>query len=365
MPQFSKSCQHIAYHSIGFPKSFKFIQMHSTSFHISKVTEQTWRVQNCPTMVHVQAVGSVRLPFEIYATQAAGLPESVGGTTVRICSPEQMTKPHQIVDAPDAHEPPSLECWKYLLTKAPAGQGPTDLSSFRETCTAETQQVFNWGQGPGPQPPKGPPPAALSQALSSNTDTLLQQKEEASKKDAEAAERPTKMQKGPQPPKGPSPAAPSQASSSNTVAPDTLLQQREEGSNKDAEAEERPIKTKKLGREGSVAEMVPEEEVQNRRQSPVTPLGAPVTPEGLIDVSPSSAEMTCPLMVARVADEHAAKTAQLHSPDNWKDRIIFRRPIITHMSICVSVFAHRRALTSYNVPIACGCDSQQPPRHFR
>ena len=33
------------------------------------------------------------------------------------------------------------------------------------------------------------------------------------------------------------------------------------------------------------------------------------------------------------------------------------------MSICVSVFAYRRALTSYNVPIACVFDSQQPPRH--
>ena len=161
MPQFSKSCQRIAYHSIGFLKSFKFLPMHSTSFHISKVTEKTWRVQNCPTMVHVQAVGSVRLPSEIYETQAAGLPESVGGATVRICSQEQMSKPYEIVDAQDEHEHPKRECYKYLLTKPPADskQGPTDMSSFRETCTAETQQVH---PRPGPKPPTGPPRQLLT-----------------------------------------------------------------------------------------------------------------------------------------------------------------------------------------------------------
>ena len=113
--------------------------MQSTSFHISKVTEQTWRVQNCSTMVHVQAVGSVRLPSEIYATQAAALPESVGGPTVRICSAKQMDQPYVIVDAEDEHECPKRDCFKYLLTKS---NPDTDMSSFRETCTADTQEFF-------------------------------------------------------------------------------------------------------------------------------------------------------------------------------------------------------------------------------
>jgi hypothetical protein len=303
MPQFSKSCQRIAYHSIGFLKSFKFLPMHSTSFHISKVTEQTWRVQNCPTMVHVQAVGSVRLPSEIYETQAAGLPESVGGATVRICSQEQMSKPYEIVDAQDEHEHPKRECYKYLLTKPPADskQGPTDMSSFRETCTAETQQVH---PRPGPKPPTGPPPAASYQA-----------------------------------------------SSSNTVAPDTLLQQSSPSSTK--HCEEPPIKMQKLGREALAAEEVLRSPTTPQARlpatplgAPVTPLGAPVTPPGLIGGSPSSAEMTCPTTVARVAEVHAAKTAQLYSPENWQDHINFRRSITTHMSICFSVLARRRACTS-------------------
>ena len=290
MPQFTKSCQHIAYRSIGFPKSFKSIPMHSTSFPISKVTEQTWRVQNCPTMVHVQAVGSVRLPSEIYETQAAGLPESVGGTTVRICSPEQMNEPYKVVDVPDEHEDPKKECWKYLLTEAlDSKQGLTDMSSFRETCTADTQQVYNWGPGPGPSPPEGPPPAALSQASSSKTvapDAILQQS--------------------------------SPSSTSNTVAPDAIVQQRSPSST--GGCDEPPIKMQKLGREASAAEMVPEEDVQERCQSPTTPPGVPVTPPGLIEGTPSAADMTCPLMVARVAEEQAAKTADLIlARYNWPD----------------------------------------------
>jgi hypothetical protein len=108
----------------------------------------------------------------------------------------------------------------------------------------------------------------------------------------------------------------------------------------------------KLGREALAAEEV---DFQARLQArlpatplgaPVTPLGAPVTPPGLIGGSPSSAEMTCPTTVARVAEVHAAKTAQLYSPENWQDHINFRRSITTHMSICFSVLARRRAFTS-------------------
>jgi hypothetical protein len=335
MPQFSKSCQRIAYHSIGFLKSFKFLPMHSTSFHISKVTEQTWRVQNCPTMVHVQAVGSVRLPSEIYETQAAGLPESVGGATVRICSQEQMSKPYEIVDAQDEHEHPKRECYKYLLTKPPADskQGPTDMSSFRETCTAETQQVH---PRPGPKPPTGPPPAAAAKAPAAGT--------------WQQHNRPPGML--PMMPKAAAaPAASYQASSSNTVAPDTLLQQSSPSSTK--HCEEPPIKMQKLGREALAAEEVLRSPTTPQARlpatplgAPVTPLGAPVTPPGLIGGSPSSAEMTCPTTVARVAEVHAAKTAQLYSPENWQDHINFRRSITTHMSICFSVLARRRAFTS-------------------
>ena len=290
--------------------------MQSTSFHISKVTEQTWRVQNCSTMVHVQAVGSVRLPSEIYATQAAALPESVGGPTVRICSAKQMNQPYVIVDAEDEHECPKRECFKYLLTKS---NPDTDMSSFRETCTADTQEFF--GLSPAlpthllfrealpnskvepkamPKPPTGPPPA------------------------------------GPRPcPPGPPLAASSKASSSSTcvqpseeppqkVARDTCLQP----------SEEPPIKVQKLGNEASVAEEV--------TRPPVTPIGL----SSLSGGAPSSADMTCPIMVAAVAAEHDAKTAQLYSPDNWADRINFRCSITTHMSICFSVLARRRAFTS-------------------
>ena len=109
----------------------------------------------------------------------------------------------------------------------------------------------------------------------------------------------------------------------------------------------------KLGREALAAEEVLRSPTTPQARlpatplgAPVTPLGAPVTPPGLIDGSPSSAEMTCPTTVARVAEVHAAKNAQLYSPENWQDHINFRRSITTHMSICFSVLARRRAFTS-------------------
>ena len=263
-------------------------------------------------MVHVPAVGSVRLPSEIYETQAAGLPESVGGATVRICSQEQMSKPYEIIDAQDEHEHPKRECYKYLLRDKPPADSPTDMSSFRETCTADAQRFFQWGPAPGPKPPTGPPPAGP---------------------------RP-----GPKPPTGPPPAAYCQASSSNTVAPDTLLQRSSPSSAK--HPGEPPVKMQKLGREALAAEEVLRCPTTPEARFPATLIGAPVTPPGLIGGSPSSAEMTCPTTVARVAQEHAAKTAQLYSPENWEDHINFRRSITPHMSICFSVLARRRAFTS-------------------
>jgi hypothetical protein len=215
---------------------------------------------------------------------------------VRICSQKQMDEPYKLVDVPDEHAP-ARNCWKHLLTKPPSDskQGPTDMSSFRETCTVGTQRLFN---NPGPQPPTGPPPAATSQA-----------------------------------------------SSSNTVAPNTLLRQ-----SSAEDCGEPPIKVQK--RDGQAWDpplpppTPPAEEVQKRcpdanaqgastssvqARSPTTPRGAPVTPPGLIDGSPSSAEMTCPTTVARVASEHDAKSAKLYSPENWKDHINFRRSIITRI----------------------------------
>jgi hypothetical protein len=332
-------------HCISLHRFSEVIQIYSNALHFLAYFQGHWTNLACPTLPnHVQAVGSVRLPSEICETQAAGLPESVGGKTVRICSHEQMSNPHELVDVPDEHVPAG-DCWKYLLTRsADSQQGPTDMSSFRETCTTGAQTLLNW-HFPGPRPPTDPPPAAT----------------------------------GPRPPTDPPPAATRQASSSSTVPPDTLLQQSSAPHCReppvkvqkldpqasaplpppstpppvpDQPAEEVPARVKsEFGASGDVAKeeedialatavalvWPPDANAQGastssvQARSPTTPRGAPVTPPGLIDGSPSSAEMTCPTTVARVASEHDAKSAKLYSPENWKDHINFRRSIITRI----------------------------------
>jgi len=298
-------------HCISLHRFSEVVQISSNALHLLPYFQDFPRSLNKPGASKIAQpwsmskqlaqYGSVRLPSEIYATQAAGLPESVGGPTVRICSAKQMQQPHEIVDAEDQHEHPKRECFKYLKTNSKAD---TDMSSFFETCTADTQELFRLPSAPG-------------QALP-NSNVL-----------------PKSMPKGPKPPTGPPlskprPPVPPQAASSKASSSNTCVQPSED-------AEEPPIKVQKLGNEALAAEEV------RRSPSRCSACSAPVTPEvvtipvpvssiGLSSLSggaPSSAEMTCPTMVANVAAEAHAKVANLYSPENWRDRINFRRSITT------------------------------------
>jgi hypothetical protein len=89
---------------------------------------------------HVQAVGSVRLPSEICKSQAAGLPENMGGKTINICSSEQMMS-KTVVDVEDEAVPPAEDCWKHM-PQCSGGPITTDMSSFTESCSPKVQLLI-------------------------------------------------------------------------------------------------------------------------------------------------------------------------------------------------------------------------------